>query len=102
MRKRNPDLPSLGHFKNSGHLHTHTYPPFLRRETSQGRASLGQGHPGVIFLWGFIFIFLVRFLPLGLRRGGGIYSPAPSHCTVSLPQGQRGLPIPTLFSVIFV
>lgn len=56
----------------------------------------------MIFLWGFIFIFLVRFLPLGLRRGGGIYSPAPSHCTVSLPQGQRGLPIPTLFSVIFV
>ena len=34
------------------------------------------------------------FSHAGAAEGWGVYSPAPSHCTVSLPQGQRGLPNP--------
>lgn len=39
------------------------------------------------------FFFLLH---AGAAEGWGVYSPAPSHCTVFLPQGQRGLPNPTL------
>lgn len=91
MRRRNPVLPSPGQFKKQDLFLRPSL--FLNRETAQGQGLPGAGTPQGEFLWGFIFCRF--FLHAGAAEGWGVYSPAPSHCTVSLPLRQRGLPNPT-------
>lgn len=89
MRKGTPSFPAPANFKNTDHPLTPHLPssPFLfKREPAQGQGLTGAGTPRDEFLRGFIFVPWVVFLShAGAAEGWGVYSPAPSHCTVSLP-----------------